>query len=86
MECITLDWLKNLLIWIVVLCALVAVVRLLLPLVLGLFGAQPDGGVILRIINIAMWAIVLIAVIIFLFDLFGCFIGSSSGSHLRLRG
>jgi hypothetical protein len=50
--------------------AVVAILRLLLPYVLGQLGVA--GDLIMRVINIVMWAVVLIFVIYFCFALVSC--------------
>jgi hypothetical protein len=67
--CFSLGWLEQLLIWVVVICAIVAVIRLLLPMVASPF------PIVIQILNIVMWAIITIAVIILVFDLLGCLLG-----------
>lgn len=73
--CFSVEWIERVLIWLVVIGAVIAVVRLLLPQVMANFGAA--GALVLQILNIVIWAIVLIAIIIFAFDLLGCLGGSS---------
>ncbi len=68
--CFSLAWIENILIWCVVIGAVFAVIRLLLPLVLGFLGGP--GALILQIITIVFWAVVLILIIIFAFDLLSC--------------
>jgi hypothetical protein len=80
MSCFGLAWLMNLLIWLVVLGAVVAIVRVLLPLVLSNLGAA--GSIILQILTIVMWAVVVIAIIYFAFEMISCLL--SSGVGLRL--
>ena len=82
MSCFSLAFVENLLIWLVVIVVLVAIFKLVLPLVLGLFGAPPGGGIIISILGYVIWAIVAIFVIIFVFDLLSCLIGGGgTGLH-----
>lgn len=74
MGCLSLSWLMNLLIWLVVIGAVVGIVRLILPYVLGPLGEM--GNLIMRALTIIIWAIVLIAIILLVFDLLGCLVGS----------
>jgi membrane protein DedA with SNARE-associated domain len=83
MSCFSLEWIERLLIYLVVLCVLIGVVRLLLPIVLGWFGAPPGGGTVITILGYIMWAVVAIFCIIFVFDLISCLIGGG-GTGLRL--
>ena len=78
--CFDLTWFENLLIWLVVIFAIIAVFKLLLPLVFSQMGIA--GEIILRIINIGVWAVVTIFIIIIAFDLISCL--SAGGFHLHL--
>jgi hypothetical protein len=63
-----------LLIWIVVICAVVAILRLLLPYVLGWLGVS--GDLVMRVINILIAAIVIIAIIYLVIDVLSCLGGA----------
>jgi hypothetical protein len=83
--CFSLGWLQQLLIWIVIVGAVVAVLQLFVPWVIsqsGVFGGAIN--VILQVIKIIVWAIVAIFVIYVVFDLLSCFLGHSGGFP-RLR-
>jgi hypothetical protein len=67
--CFSLGWLEQLLIWLIVICAIIAVVRLLLPLAMAPF------PIVIQILNIIMYAVIAIAVVILIFDLLGCLLG-----------
>lgn len=71
MVCITPYVLLNFLIWAVVVIAIVAIVNVVLPKLLALIGS-PDGGMILQVVRIIVWALVMIAVIYFVYDLLAC--------------
>lgn len=73
MYCISLGWLQNLLIWLVVIGAVIALVKLLLPLAVGPLGAA--GTTVARALNIVIWATVAVAVIVLVFDLLACLVG-----------
>lgn len=73
MGCLSLGWLENLLIWLVVIGAVIALVRLILPLALGPLGGF--AATVSQALYIIIWAIVAIAVIILVFDLLSCLIG-----------
>jgi hypothetical protein len=75
--CFDLAWFENLLIWLVVVCAIVAILKLLLPLMFG-------GGIILRIVNIIVWAVITIFIIVVVFDLISCYSGSLGSLHFRI--
>jgi hypothetical protein len=71
--CFSLAWLANLLIWIVVVAAVIAVLKLLIPWALGLVGI--DAGPLMQIIQIIIYAIVAIFVIVVVFALLSCLMG-----------
>ena len=74
--CFTLTWLEQLLVWLVIVCAIIAILRLVLPWV----AAQLGIPLIAQVINIVLWAVVVIFVIYFCFALIGCL----AGGHLSL--
>jgi hypothetical protein len=78
--CFSLGWIEQVLIWLVVVCAIVAILKLLLPFVLSQLGVA--GGVITGAINIVLWAVIAIFVIYFCFDLISC-LGGLSFPHAR---
>lgn len=80
--CFSLSWIEELLVWLIIVCAVVAILRLLLPYVLGQLGVA--GGIIMQAINIFVWAVVLIAVVYFCFALISCLGGG--GFPLFHRG
>lgn len=81
MACFSLEWLENLLIWVLVILFVVAVINLILPRILAAFGPSPPGAdVVLTVLRYLVWTIVAIAVVIFIFDLIYCAVGG--GAHL----
>jgi len=71
--CFSLYWVEQVLIWLVVLGAVIALLRLIVGYVLPQIGL--DSGIVTlvaQVVRIVIWAIVLIAVIIFVFDLISC--------------
>ena len=78
--CSSLAALLQLFIWLIVIGAIVALVRLVLPLVLGWLGVA--GSVIVQAINIILWAVVAIVAITFVFQLISCLLGMSGGIHI----
>jgi hypothetical protein len=68
--CFSAAWFVSALIWLVVVCAVVAIARLILPIVLNWLGVA--GGVVMQVINIVLIAFVLIVLIWFAFDLLMC--------------
>jgi len=78
--CFDLTWFENLLIRLVIIFAIIAIFKLLLPLVFNRMGMA--GEVILRIINICIGAVITIFIIIIAFDLLSCL--SAGGFHFHL--
>lgn len=72
MGCFSLQWLEQLFIWVIVIGAVIAIIRLLLPLVFAQFGG---GGVLAQIINIVLWAFVAIMIVYIAFALISCLLG-----------
>jgi len=81
MSCLSLGFLQQLIIWVIVIAAIVAVIRLLVPYLTSLIGFPIIG----RIIEIVLWAVVAIAVVYLIFGLLGCLLGSGGGLHLPSR-
>jgi hypothetical protein len=77
--CFSAAWFVNLLIWLIVICAVVAVFRLVLPIVLGWLGVA--GGVVMQVLNIILIAFVLIVLVWFCYDLLTC----AGGAGMRVR-
>ena len=78
--CFSLAWIEQLLVWLVIVCAVVAILRLLLPFVAAQLGGA--GGTVMAAINIVLWAVVCIFVIYFCFALIECLISGSGGLPL----
>jgi len=76
--CFSAAWFVSLLIWLIVVCAVVAIGRVVLPIVLGWLGVA--GGVVMQVINIVLIAFVLIVLVWFCYDLLMC-----AGGGPRLR-
>jgi uncharacterized membrane protein len=70
MGCITMGWFEHVLIEIVIVVAIVAILKLFLPWFLNQVGV--NGGIVVSILNIIIWAIVLIFVIVIIFTLLSC--------------
>ena len=77
MACFSIQWVEQLLIWLVIFGAVFAILNLLVPFVLSGIGAPLSGAVsvIVSVLRIVFWAAVVIAVIIICFDLISCLIG-----------
>ena len=74
--CFTVGWLIQTLIWLVVVCAIIGIVRLVLPIILSWVGVA--GGVVMQVLNIILIAFVIIVVLWFCYDLYLC-----TGPRLR---
>ncbi len=81
MGCLSLNFIENVLIWLVVFGAVFAIVKLLLPLVLGQLGAA--ASLVFQIVNILLWVVVAVFIIIIVFDLLSCLLGGAGGLRLR---
>lgn len=79
MSCLSLGWLQQLCVDIVVIVALVSIIKILIPWLLSLVGAT--WGPLGAIINIVLWAIVVIFIIYVAFALLGCLMGAG-GFHI----
>jgi len=82
MSCLSLGFLQNLIIQIIIICAIVAVIKLLVPFLVNLTGWPILG----QILMIVLWAIVAIMVVYLIFALHSCLMGSGGGlNNFRLR-
>lgn len=72
MACFTLGFLKDLIIWCIVIAAVIAVIQLLIPWITSI--TWPILGQALTII---LWAFVAIAVVTIIFQLLSCLVGGS---------
>lgn len=71
--CFSLEWIRDILIWLVVICGVVAFVKLVIPR-LGL-----TDPLVLGAVNILVWVLVAVAVIVVFFAVISC---ATSGFHL----
>jgi len=79
MMCFSAAWFVNLLIWLIVICAVVAIFRLILPTVLGWLGVA--GSLVIQVLNIILIAFVLIVLVYLAYDLLMC----AGGTGMRVR-
>lgn len=70
MGCFSLGFIEHLLIWLVVVGAVIALLRLIVPVALGALGGA--GSLVVGALNIILWAIVIIAAIVVVFSLLAC--------------
>jgi hypothetical protein len=82
MSCFSLAWIEQLLFWLVAVIVLVAIFKLLVPYLLGIFGGPPGGGVVFTILGYLLWGLVAVFCIVIAFDLLACI--WPSGPSFRL--
>ncbi len=70
--CFSLASLESLLVWLIIVGAIIAIIRLVVPWVLSQIGIPIVG----QVLNIVLWAVVCIIVIWIVFALLSCLIGS----------
>jgi hypothetical protein len=80
--CFTWGWLEQLLIWVVIVVAIVAILKLIVPYILSKLGAPASEGVAVafRAVDIVIWAVIAIFVIYFVFALIACLWSLGGGS------
>jgi len=83
MQCFSLAWVEQLLIWLVIACVVIGIVKVLIPMLLSWFGSPPGGGAVMTILGYVLWGVVAIFVIVFVFELVSCALG---GPGPGLRG
>lgn len=79
--CFSVAFFFTLCIWLVVIGALYAIIKLVIPAVLANFGGP--GSLLAQVINIVLWAVLLILVLYLIWDLVECLLGSVSLPRLR---
>ena len=77
MPCFTLGFLEQLIVWLIIIGAIVACIKLLVPWVTSFTGIPVLG----QIIMIVLWAIVAIMVVYLIFGLLGCLVGAGPPFH-----
>lgn len=78
--CFSLQWLGQVLVWLIVIGACVAIIKLILPMALGWLGGP--GAIVVQIITIVLWAVVAIFVVWFAIDMIQCLLGAGGGLHM----
>jgi len=79
--CFSLPWLENFLVYCIIVGAIIAILRLVIPWVIGQLGIPLVG----QVLNIVLWAVVCIFVLYICFALISCLIGSGGGFSLLPR-
>jgi hypothetical protein len=77
MPCFTLGFLEQLIVWLIIIGAIVACIKLLVPWLTSMTGMPVVG----QIIMIVLWAIVAIMVVYLIFGLLSCLVGSGPPFH-----
>jgi hypothetical protein len=70
MGCFSLAWIEHLLIEAIIVIAVVLILKIIIPAILSVLGG-PSGWV-MQVINIVIWAIVLIFLVVVIFGLLMC--------------
>jgi hypothetical protein len=66
--CFSLGWLEQVLVWLVIVAAIIMVLKLIVPWVASQLGVP----IIAQVLNIILWAVIVIFVIYFCFALMSC--------------
>ena len=74
MGCMSAAFFFQICIWLVIVGAIYAIIRLVVPAVLANFGGP--GSLLAQVINIVLWAFLLIIVLYLIWDLMDCLLGS----------
>lgn len=78
--CFSLGWLEQLFIYVIVIGAVFAIIRLLLPIVFAQLGGP--SGTIVQIINIVLWAVIACFCVYLAFAVISCLLGGGGLSLL----
>ena len=72
--CMSVAFFFSLMIWLVVIGAIYAIIKIVIPAVLANFGGP--GSLLAQAINIILWATLLIVVLYLIWDLVECLVGA----------
>lgn len=75
LACLSWAWLGSVLIWLIIVCAAIAIANVLVPWVAAKVGASPDGGVVVQILRIVVWAVLAVYLVLIVIDLLACVFG-----------
>ncbi len=86
--CFSLAWFQQLLVFLVIVCAVVAILKIIVPYALSKVEATLGDGanVVLAVLRIVVWAIVVIFVIYICFVLISCLLSYGGGMPLLPGG
>jgi hypothetical protein len=79
--CFSMDWLLHILILGVIIAAVFAILSLVIPWALSKMGAEVGEGVsmLMRVFRIALWAVVIIVVLVIVFQIIACLLSYGGG-------
>jgi hypothetical protein len=80
MSCFSLGSLESILIWIIIIGAIFAIIKIVVPMVAAALGGP--GSALISIINIVLWAALCIVVVIFAFQMISCLLSAGGGLHI----
>jgi len=78
--CFSLDWIRDLLILLICVGGLVAILKVLVPLICGWLGISLNPS-IMQILNILVAIVVLCGLVYFVFAIFSCIFSGGSMLH-----
>lgn len=81
--CFSLAWLAQLCVYAIVIGAVFAILKLVVPFALQQLGV--GGGIVVQVLNIVLWAIIAIAVVYFCFAVISCLVGAGGLTLPRFR-
>lgn len=86
--CFSMAWFEQLLILLVIVCAVVGILKLLVPWVIQQMGAEIGSGMamIMAVFRIVVWAVIVIFVIYVVFALISCLLNYGGGLPLLPHG
>jgi len=82
MPCLSLGFLETLIVYVIVIAAIVAVIKLLLP---PLDSFSPLGIPLGRIVMIILYAVIAIVIIYIIFALLACLLGAGPPFHALVK-
>jgi hypothetical protein len=78
--CLGMAWLEQLLVWLVVICVVVALLKLLVGFVLPKLGLAGEVvAFVVAAVRIIIWGMICIFAIVVIFELISCLLGSGLG-------
>jgi hypothetical protein len=79
--CFSLGWVEQLLVYLVIVCAVIAILKLFVPWIVAQLGYPIIG----QILNIVLWAFITILIIYLVFGLLSCLLGGGGIMHFPGR-